>query len=219
MSLCGSGTTRTTAAKAFSARRYLHLTDAAHAFHLFLRYPSRRANRQQPLRSIGFDRTHRHKRLALWRRPPLTELRLLTSEFYRCRVRCQFSLGIAPGKSSHPRPSFCTVVGNRIEPTCLVTRDPNDRLLQAQLAQNPRWNRLTAFIRKQTKDFVAPAMRCLERILRMSGEVFAVFLFVARDCHLIAAWQNADISKLAICSLPFLHSETLPPSREKWKNV
>jgi hypothetical protein len=36
---------------------------------------------------------------------------------------------------------------------------------------------------------------------------------------LIATWQNADISKLAICSLPFLHSETLPPSWEKWKNV
>ena len=69
------------------------------------------------------------------------------------------------------------------------------------------------------KDAIAPAMRRLERILRMPGEVFAVFLFIARDCHLITTWQNADISKLAICSLPFLHSETLPPSWEKWKNV
>ena len=151
--------------------------------------------------------------------PGLSELRLLSSEFYRRRIGRQFFPGIAPGKSSHPRPSFCTVVGDRIEPARLVTGDPNYWLLQAQLAQNSRWNRLTTLIRKQAKDAIAPAMCCLERILRMSGEVFAVFLFVAGDCHLIATWQNADISKLAICSLPFLHSETLPPSWEKWKNV
>src|SRR5437867_4394638 len=119
---------------------------------------------------------------------------------------------ISPGKSSHPRPSFFTVIGDRVESAGLVTRNPNDRLLQTQFAQDPRRNWLAAFIGKQAKNAIAPAMCRLERLLRMSGEMLAVFLFIARDCHLIATWQNADISKLAICSLPFLHSGTLPPS-------
>jgi hypothetical protein len=53
----------------------------------------------------------------------------------------------------------------------------------------------------------------------MSGEMFAVFLFIARDGYLVATGQNSDIGKLAICSWPFLHSATLPPSLPKWKNV
>src|SRR5207244_13344334 len=109
------------------------------------------------------------------------------------------------------------VVGVSTRPPRLVTPDPNYWLLHSQFAQTSRWHRLTPFIREQAKDAIAPAMCCLGRILRMSREVFAVFLFIAGDCHLIATWQNADISKLAICSLPFLHSETLPPSWEKWK--
>jgi hypothetical protein len=145
----------------------------------------------------------------------LSELRLLSPEFYRGRIRRQFSLGIAPGKGSHPGPSFCTVIGDRVEPASLVARNPNDRLLQTQFVQNARRKWLAAFSGKEAKNAIAPAMRRLERLLRMSGEMLAVFLFIARDCHLIATWQNADISKLAICSLPFLHSESLPPS---WEN-
>jgi hypothetical protein len=92
-------------------------------------------------------------------------------------------------------------------------------LLQAELGQNLRGDWLAALIWKQTKDFVTPTMCRLQCILGMSGEMFAVFLFIARDSYLIATGQNSDIGKLAICSLPFLHSATLPLSLPKWKNV
>jgi hypothetical protein len=92
-------------------------------------------------------------------------------------------------------------------------------LFQVELGQNPRRDWLAALIGKQTKNFVPPAVGRLQCILGMSGEMFAVFLFIARDGYLVATGQNSDIGKLAICSWPFLHSATLPPSLPKWKNV
>jgi hypothetical protein len=85
-------------------------------------------------------------------------------------------------------------------------------LLQVELGQNPRRDWLAALIGKQTKNFVPPTMRRLQCIFGMSGEMFAVFLFIARDGYLVATGQNSDIGKLAICSWPFLHSANLPLS-------
>jgi hypothetical protein len=149
----------------------------------------------------------------------LSELRFLATEFYRRRIGSHLPSGISPGKSSNPGSSFCAVIGDRIESARSVAGNSDYRLLQTQPSQNPRWDWLAALIWKQSKDTIAPAMCRLQCIFGMSGEMFAVFLFIARDGHLVATWQNPDIGKLAICSLPFLHSATLPLSLQKWKNV
>jgi hypothetical protein len=151
--------------------------------------------------------------------PLLTKLRFLSPEFYCCRIGRQLSLGIAPGKGAHPSSPFCAMVSDRIKPSLTVARNSHYRLLQTKPSQNSRRDWLAALIGKQAKDPVTPTMCRLQCILGMSGEMFAVFLFIARDGHLVATGQNSDIGKLAICSLPFLHSATLPLSLPKWKNV
>src|SRR4029434_9264099 len=104
--------------------------------HFFFCYLSRGTDHQQPLRLIGFNGIHRNRRSSRFSlrntnslvaiatsSPPLTELRLLSAEFYCCRIGRYLSVGIAPGKSAHPRSPFCAMVSDRIEPSRPVARN------------------------------------------------------------------------------------------------